>query len=198
MIQSLDKRAIKAVQRAQTRAEQHVRTVADKEIMKTYDISKKNLRSDKNLRRARQNTALGSMSMLRFSGNKIPLYRYNGTWPKEVMTKPDLVEVTTKYGRTLVHPGVTAKAHQKKGASSEKWKNAFVQTMPNPGKTHTGIFIRNGKKTSYGGDAIEEVMGSSYAQMLGGEEVLKKIEEGAQEVFQKRVVHELAWELSKK
>lgn len=177
----------KAVKSALPRAASSLRGESVRAIKTKYDISAANIRSKQNIS-IRYSYGNVSMAYIRFSGNKIPLYRYNGTSPKTPTFKDKTVFVDLNGTVKPVHPGVAASAHQLKGTSPTKFDNAFVAEMESG---HIGIFERTGGVTSSGGNQIRELMGSSVPQMLGSESVTAKLAESASKKFEERMEHEI-------
>ena len=179
----------KAVKSAMTRTVQNLRTNSGRVIRERYDISQKNIRADENIK-VSYTYLNGVQAHIIFWGHKIPLYRYGGAKPKE--PTPDVSRrVAAKInGKWLLsNPGVAASGHQLNSTSPTKFDDAFVARMKSG---HIGIFERTGDKTEKGGDAIEELMGSSVPTMLGNEEVERKLSEKAVEKFDERLNHEVS------
>ena len=179
----------KAVKSAMTRTVQNLRTNSGRVIRERYDISQKNIRADENIK-VSYTYQNGVQAQVIFWGHKIPLYRYGGAKPKE--PTPDVSRrVAAKInGKWLLsNPGVATSGHQLNSTSPTKFDNAFVARMKSG---HTGIFERTGDKTEKGGDAIEELMGSSVPTMLGNEEVERKLSEKSMETFEKRLNHDVS------
>lgn len=117
-----------------------------------------------------------------FNGNKLPLYKF---------------QVTPRSPGT----GRKVRAALKKGGGGT-FQHAFVAAMP---MGHTGVFERTGEqgiekrksKTRDGkgnkhSEKIKERMGLAVPQMVGNEEVVRKLEKEAQEMVDKRVEHEIS------
>lgn len=182
--------AEKAIKAALTRAASHLRTNAEKAVQERYDISKKNLRSDKNVGVKYVYSGGTVSAYINFSGVKIPLYRYGGASPKEPTPDkskgrvPAPINGVTK----MVYPGIAASGHQLKTSGVTHFEHAFTARMKSG---HVGIFERTGGATAAGGDEIKELMGSSFPQMLGNEEVAEKLSKEAYEKFEERLDHEI-------
>ncbi len=171
----------KAVKSAMTRAVSHLRTKSTERVQERYAISAKNLRTEKNIK-VRYKIGEGVTAEVIFSGNKIPLYRYDGTSPKEpTWNKNKLVSGCTGGGWKTLFAGMPAHAHVLKNTSPELFEHAFIATM---GNDHTGIFERNGS-------GLNELMGLSIPQMVGNEEVAEKLAQDASEKFEERMDHEV-------
>lgn len=177
----------KAVKSALPRAASSLRGESVKAIKTKYDISAANIRSKQSIS-IRYSYGSESAAYIRFSGKKIPLYRYNGTSPKIPTFQDKTVFVDLNGTVKPVRPGVAASAHQLKGTSPTKFDNAFVAEMESG---HIGIFERTGGVTSSGGNQIRELMGSSVPQMLGSESVTAKLAESASKKFEERMEHEI-------
>ena len=182
-----------AMKRAMQRATGHLRTQSTKEIRKKYDISRKDIRAEQNIKTSYRYFN-GIEARISFRGNKIPLFRYGGASPSQPTVNPDKQVAAIIDGKYhLVHPGVAASGHQLTATGVTKFEKAFVATVKagNSGKTHTGIFERNGKKAKNGGDAIHEIFGSSVSQMVGSDDVKESLGEQAMDKFEERLMHEV-------
>ena len=177
----------RAVKSAINRTATHVRANSTKAIQTRYAISAANIRSEENVKIGYR-YGNGITATVVFYGKKIPLWRYDGTTPKWPSYAENLVHARVHGQWKTVHPGVTARAHQLRSTSPGRLGPTFVATMKSG---HTGIFWRAGGSTRTGGDAIEELMGSSVPQMIGNEEVLQKISKEAAEKFEERLEHEV-------
>ncbi len=179
----------KAVRSALPRAASSLRSEAVKEIRKKYDISAANIRARHNVS-VKYTYGANSAAVVRFSGKKIPLHRYNGTSPVNPEYDSAKTAIAVINGvKKPVHPGVTASAHQLKGTSPKKIPGAFVAKMKSG---HIGIFKRTGGVTSSGSDEIRELQGSSVPQMLGSDEVETALGKRASDVFEQRMEHEIS------
>lgn len=177
-----------ALKSAAKRAVSYLRTQSTKEIRKRYDISRKNIRAEQNIR-VQYRYFNGVEAKITFSGNKIPLYRYGGSSPKEPTVNPDKTVMAIVNGNLrAVHPGIAATGHQLVSTGPTRFTNAFVARMKSG---HTGIFERNGGKTASGGAAISEIMGSSVPQMVGNEEVSEQLVEKTMGKLEERLEHEV-------
>ncbi len=195
LLAGIDGGAVRAVKSAMARTEQYIRTQSGKHVREKYAISQKNLRMDENIR-IHYEYDLRSLSVcVYYSDKKIPLYRYDGTRPKEpTQDKDKIVHAMITGEWYAVHPGIPARAHQLKSTGVTTFKNAFVATVEtgHEGIGHTGIFerferIKNGKKESY----IEEKKGSSVYQMMKNKDVAQGVVKAATEKFDERMEHEI-------
>lgn len=179
----------RAVKSALPRAASSLRGESVRAIRTKYDISVANIRSKQNIS-IRYSYGSESTAYIRFSGKKIPLYRYNGTSPKTpAVNEQKTVMINIDGTLKPVHPGVAASAHQLNGTSPTKFENAFIAKMPNSG--HIGIFERTGGVSSNGRDQIRELQGSSVPQMLGNESVQNQLADKASQKFEERMEHEI-------
>ena len=165
-----------AMKRAMARATAYLRTQSTREIRKKYDISRKAIRAEQNIK-VSYRYFNGVEAKISFRGNKIPLFRYGGASPSQ----------------PTVNPEKTAAGHQLLSTAPFKFDNAFVATVKagTGGKTHTGIFERTGGRMANGGAAIKEIMGSSVPQMVGGEDVAESLTDQAMDKFEERLIHEV-------
>lgn len=176
----------KALREAMTRATSKLRTASAAAIRERYAISTADIRANENVT-VQYNSRSGVQAWVTFSGNKIPLFRYDGASPTE--PTPDTshrVPAPGSEGWRLMYPGVAASGRQLKSTSPRKFQDAFVAGMASG---HTGIFERTGGKTSAGLDEIQEIMGSSVPQMLGNKETQEKLSKKAMEDFEARLDH---------
>lgn len=171
----------KAINSAMPRAVAELRKKSYERIRERYAISEKNIRSEETIKVSYQ-TGNGVIASVRFSGRKIPLYRFDGSRPKSpIYDKNDLVRGYTSKGWQMLPKGRPAYGHVLLGTSPALFEHAFTATMSND---HTGIFSRNGA-------GIEEIMGPSVAQMVGNEEVAEKLVKDASDKFEERIEHEI-------
>ena len=176
----------KAVKEALSRAAAHLRANSVKAIRERYAISAANIRANENVKIS-YNYQNGPTAAVMFYGKKIPLYRYDGAAPAQPTkdtSKRTMAMVNGEY--RWVHPGVAARGHQLKSTSPTQFADAFVARMESG---HVGIFERTGASTAKGGDAIEELMGSSVPQMLGSPEVAEKLAKESMLKFEERLDH---------
>lgn len=177
----------RAVQSAMNRTVSYIRTNSVRAIRQRYAISAGNLRANQNVT-VRYMHSNGVQAIITFRGQKIPLWRYDGASPKGPARTADLVRTRVKGQWKTVHPGVAAAGHQLKSTGPKRFGTAFVATMKSG---HTGIFRRTGGMTSTGGEELKEIMGSSFPQMIGNEEVLEKVSKEAGDKFEERLEHEI-------
>lgn len=183
----------RALKSATKRAVSFLRTQSTKEIRQRYDITRKAIRAEQNIR-VNYRYFNGVEARVSFRGNKIPLWRYGGSSPKTPTVNPDKTIMAIVNGNLRpVHPGIAAAGHQLLSTAPFKFDNAFVATVKagTGGKTHTGIFERTGGRMANGGAAIKEIMGSSVPQMVGGEDVAESLTDQAMDKFEERLVHEV-------
>lgn len=179
----------KAVNSAMSRTAQYVRTQASKRVRERYAISAGDLRTDSNVKiNYRYTPGAGVEASIRFSGRKIPLYRFSGASPKTPTQSPEIVNILINGRWVKAHPGVAASGHQLKDTAPTRFQNAFVAAF---GSGHIGIFERTGGVTAGGRDEIKELMGSSIPQMIGNEEVLESLAKDATDKFDERLAHEV-------
>lgn len=179
----------KALQSAMRRTAQHVRTETGRAVRKRYAITNADLRMDTAARLSyRYAPGSGVTAEIKYSGRKIPLYRYEGASPKLPTYSGDLVVAMVNGQFRHVHPGVAARGHQLRGTSPTTFHDAFVARFKSG---HIGIFERTGGVTASGADEIKEIMGSSIPQMVGSDEVLRALSRDAAETFDKRIGHEV-------
>ena len=172
----------KAIKSAMSRAVSGLRSNTVKAIREQYAISAAAIRANENVT-VRYTHQDGVQAFIRFAGNKIPLYRYDGTRPIE--PTPDtgrLIRAQIHEKWLQVHPSVPAYGHQLKNTASALFEDAFVARM---GSGHIGIFKRDhtGK--------VKEVMGSSVPQMMGRTEVEDRLSDEAMKKFEERLPHEV-------
>lgn len=172
----------KAVKGALQRSLSHLRAQSAKEIRKKYAIGIASIRANQNIKTDYKYGGGVITATITFNGNKIPLYRYDGASPKVPTVQKDRFTYVDIGGTVKrVHPGVAARGHQFTSTSPTRFDNAFVAQMKSG---HIGIFERDG-------ESIQEMMGSSVAQMVGNEEVRDTLVEQAYEKFDERLDHEM-------
>lgn len=174
----------KALRAAMTESTRYLRANAAKAVGEEYAISEAAVRAEKNVS-VRYTFSGGVQAFVTFRGNKIPLYRYDGTSPA-VPRRDTARRVKAIIGGQwrLVNPSLPVSAHQRRDTAPKLFRSAFVEVMSNG---HAGIFARNGEETKSGGHAISEVMGKSVPQMLGSRKVAEKLTAEAMEKFEERL-----------
>lgn len=184
----------KAVRSAMARAASQLRTNSAKAARERYDISAANIRDSENasISYSYQN---GVQAVIRFAGQRIPLFRFGGASPKVPTQSTNQsfgVMIGTGAGGEGVwrylRPSIPARGHVLKSTSPTQFSRAFVAKMPSG---HIGIFERTGGMTSNQKDEIEELFGPSVPQMLGNEEVRERMAQDAMEKFEERLDHEV-------
>lgn len=172
----------KAIKSAMSRAVSGLRSNTVKAIREQYAISAAAIRANENVT-VRYTHQDGLQAFIRFAGNKIPLYRYDGTRPIEPTPDTGRLIRTQIHEKWLqVHPSVPAYGHQLKNTAPALFEDAFVARM---GSGHIGIFKRDhtGK--------VKEVMGSSVPQMMGRTEVEDRLSDETMKKFEERLPHEV-------
>ena len=178
----------RALKSATKRAVSFLRTQSTKEIRQRYDITRKDIRAEQNIR-VNYRYFNGIEARVSFRGNKIPLWRYGGSSPKTPTVNPDKTVMAIVNGNLRpVHPGIAAAGHQLVSTSPTTFSRAFVAQMKSG---HIGIFERTGGKTATGDAEIKELMGSSVPQMVGDDEVKERLGDQAMEKFEERLMHEV-------
>lgn len=133
----------RALKSATKRAVSFLRTQSTKEIRQRYDLTRKNIRAEQNIR-VSYRYFNGIEARITFRGNKIPLFRYGGSSPKTPTVNPDKTIMAIVNGNLRpVHPGVAAAGHQLVSTSPTTFSRAFVAQMKSG---HIGIFERTGGK----------------------------------------------------
>lgn len=169
-----------------SRATGTVRKTTLEGITSVYDIKAKDVRDRKNttINLRTRKAEGGIVGEVKFSGGKIPLYRF-GVTPKQ--PKIQGTKVPVKFGDTwvMVAPSAPVKARQRKDKPFVKFDNAFITTTRSG---HTGMFERDG----LGRLPVTEFMGASTPQMAENSVVLEKVEAAAVETIVKRTEHEIS------
>lgn len=187
----------KAVRSAAKRVESYLKYASAKEIRDRYAIYHKTVR-DEETAKVSYSFENGLELNVRFSGYKIPLYRFMGSAPK-VPTKdtsrrfPVAIDATYPLGvRKLkwrsLYPSVAAQGHVLKSTAPYRFERAFVAKMSNG---HIGIWERTGLTTKRDKAEIEELYGPSVPQMLGNDEVANRVMDDAHKKFDERLDHEI-------
>lgn len=177
----------KAVHAAMERATDHMRTISSRKIREVYAITDSNIRAAQNVKTRYSYKGRSLTAEVEFSGNKIPLYRYNGASPAAPTADTSRKINALLNGWVQVHPAVAAAGHQLKGTAPTRFDNAFVAKFSSG---HIGIFERTGSMTNTGRDQLKELMGSSVPQMLGKEEVQESVVKAGMEKFEERLEQE--------
>lgn len=146
------------------------RTKAGQAIRKTYAIDSAGLRTNTTIT-LKYASGYNSEASIRYSGNKIPLYRFNVS-PKMAPSKGVVsAGVLRSSGRTPFH-------------------DAFIQRMKSG---HVGMLERDTDKRL----PISELMAVSVAQMAERAEVLEATEQAAQEKVNTTLEQEISRILNK-
>lgn len=177
----------RAVRSAMSKAVARLQRSNVKAVRERYAISAVNIRENENVQ-VTYTYDSGVQAYVRFGGQRIPLYRFDGATPSQPTrdTSGRLPVMTGEDHWRLVYPSVPAAGHVLKGTSPTRFESAFVARMPNG---HVGIYERTGGMTSGGKDEIEELFGPSVPQMLGSEAVEKVLVDDAMQSFEKDLNH---------
>lgn len=177
----------RAVRSAMSKAVARLQRSNVKAVRERYAISAANIRENENVQ-VTYTYDSGVQAYVRFGGQRIPLYRFDGATPSQPTrdTSGRLPVMTGEDHWRLVFPSVSASGHVLKGTSPTRFESAFVARMPNG---HVGIYERTGGMTSGGKDEIEELFGPSVPQMLGSETVEKALVDDAMQSFEKDLNH---------
>jgi len=153
----------KAINRAAKRAADSARTESTRQIASEYTLPTPEIRKTI---KTRNLSPVGAAMQITSSPFALP--KFKGTLPKEVMPpKKGPVKVENKRG------------------SSDELSDAFVSIMPNG---HKGVFERS-TEAQY---PISQLFGPSTTGMFkANENVNESVTEKAQEIFDKRIIHEL-------
>lgn len=180
----------KAVRSAMSRAVARLRSSNVKAVRERYAISAANIRESENVQVSYSYDS-GVQAFVRFSGARIPLFRFDGASPHQPTrdTSGRLPVMSGENHWRLMYPSVAAAGHVLKDTSPYSFEKAFVARMGSTG--HIGIFERTGGMTSNGKDEIEELFGPSVPQMLGSEDVEKALAEDAMKSFEKDLDHDV-------
>lgn len=171
MLAGIPKGVDKAIKSAMSRAASHLQTISGRTIRERYAISQANIRANENIR-IKYKYQDGVQAEVIFSGQRIPLYRFDGAAPKQPTKDASAARGPVKIGGVgwrYAYPSVPARGHVLKSTSPYSFVHAFVANMHSTG--HTGIFERTGGKTSSGMDELKELFGPAVPQMLGSQEV---------------------------
>lgn len=179
----------KALRSATDKAVKRLQKSNVKAVRERYAISAANIRDNENVRVSYSYNG-GVQASVRFGGERIPLFRFDGASPHQP-TKDTSGRDPVMNGEDhwrLMYPSVAASGHVLKSTLPTTFEQAFVARM----KTgHVGIFERTGGMTSNDKDEIEELFGPSVPQMLGSEDVEKTLATEAMASFEKDLDHSI-------
>lgn len=162
----------KAVRRAAGKAAARLRRANVQAVRERYAISAANIRENENVQVSYSYDG-GVQAYVRFSGARIPLFRFDGAAPRQpAQDAGRRVPVQTGAGWRLMAPGLPASGHVLKATAPYQFAEAFVARMSSG---HTGIFERTGGRTANGRDEIQELYGPSVPQMLGSQTVAETL-----------------------
>ncbi len=153
----------RAMASAINRAAQSGRTEAVKKVRERYIVKASTVREPLKIERASSSSPIAT---LRAAGSVIPLSKF-----KIRPSKPTPGKLTP----------VSATVIKGKGGTISK---AFVARMP---AGHVGVYRRKGRPRL----PIMELYGPSAPQMIGNEEVMRALEEKAQQTLDERMEHEI-------
>ncbi len=177
----------KALRSATSRAAARLRSANVQAVRERYAISAANIRENENVQITYSYNS-GVQAFVRFGGERIPLYRFDGASPSQP-TRDTSARLPVMAGEDhwrMMYPSVPAAGHVLKRTSPRSFSHAFVARMKSG---HVGIFERTGGMTSNGKDELEELFGPSVPQMLGNEEVEEKLAAEAMGTFEKELDH---------
>jgi hypothetical protein len=169
VVRALGPAANQATARALNRAIAGVRTDSVREVRKEYSVAPAAVRKSFRVHRAKR----GFLEAEAVStGGRIPLVKFGARPSSPGKRKPRIgVSVQVKRARKVV-PG------------------SFVARMKSG---HVGMFTRDGD----GRLPISQKFGLSVPEMIGNDEVMARIQAGADDRFNKNLAHELDFALSK-
>jgi len=153
----------KAMASAINRAAQSGRTAAVKKVRERYYIKASTIREPLKIERASPSSP---MAILRAAGRVISLSKFKIRPTAPTPGKPKTVVATVVKGQ---------------GGAIQR---AFVARMP---AGHIGVYRRKGGPRL----PIIELYGPSVPQMVGNEEVIRTLEEKAQQTLDERMEHEI-------
>ncbi len=154
----------KAIYNVLNRAVGTVKSVASKEVRKTYKIKQGDLTSNQNIKVVRAGPSKLEAA-ISFGGNLIPLIKFNVT-PKQPQRKRVSASVLNSGGKTqLIH--------------------AYVANL---GKYGVGVFERQTSAR----DSSKQLYGPSTAHMVENDNVLNSIQAAAMDTIDKRIEHEIS------
>ena len=189
----------KAVKSAASRTETHLKSSSTKAVAERYAVTAATIRAEENVE-VSYSFAQGAQVNIIFSGYKIPLYRFAGASPKnparDMSRRVGIMfgsSLDTKTGDDvfkwrLVHPSLPASGHALKSTAPYRFQDAFTAHFKSG---HTGIFERTNEMSKHDREQIQELYGPSVPQMLGNDEVAKKVADDTMEYFDKRMEHEI-------
>lgn len=185
----LPKEVDAAAKSALKRSAEHLKSESKKEVAKVYDISKRELDANASSNVSYVRDGNDFTAYISFSGQKIPLFKYGGASPKSDENRQAKIVRIMRGGKMVsVHPSFSATGHQMRGTPSASLGNAFTAKMKSG---HIGIFRRTGGSQEDWGLPIQEIMGSSFPQMVGNTGVSEELIKGAADTFENRFEHEL-------
>lgn len=183
----------KAMRSAMAKAVKRLQSSNVKAVRERYAISAANIRENENVQVSYSYDS-GVQASVRFGGERIPLFRFDGAAPSQPTKDTGRFNLIMKGENAagegkwfLFHPSIPASGHVLKSTSPYSFEKAFVARMGSTG--HLGIFERTGGMTSNNKDEIEELFGPSVPQMLGSEDVEKRLADEAIQSFEKDLDH---------
>ena len=181
LLRAMGREAEKPLAKALNRGIQGMRTDLVDGAREHYNVKAKTVRSSITTTKARKSSGSQAKRLdarINVSGSTLPLYSFGPRPRKPTPQKPPRV-------------GVSVQVMQ--GAGRSKIPGAFIADLPTRGR---GVYRRAGKAGSQ--DKLIALHSLSVPQMVDHEDVLKRVQAGAQERFSKNLEHEIDYILSQK
>ena len=130
----------KALRSATSRAAARLRSANVQAVRERYAISASNIRENENVQVTYSYNS-GVQAFVRFGGERIPLYRFDGASPSQPTrdTGARLPVMSGEDHWRMMYPSVPAAGHVLKSTSPRSFSHAFVARMKSG---HVGIFER--------------------------------------------------------
>lgn len=162
ILAGVNKGAERALSNSINRGLSRVKTGAVKRVKEVYTVQNSAFANAANIKTVKANT--GNLSgFISFSGHKIPLYKFSVT-PKDTETRKQVRAAVKKGGGTAFEHAFIAEINGRMGIFERKTSSRFP---------------------------VEEKMGLAAAQMVRNEKIIEPLEKETQELFNKRLEHEI-------
>lgn len=180
VLRTLGRKAEKPLAKALNRGIQGMRTDLVDGAREHYNVKAKTVRGSISVTRARAHTARQSRRLdarINVSGSTLPLYSFGPRPRRPTPQRPPRVGVSVQV---------------MKSSGRKKIPGSFIADLPTRGR---GLYWRAGKAGSK--DKLIALHSLSVPQMVDHEDVLERVENGAQDRFTRNLEHEIDYTLSK-
>jgi hypothetical protein len=172
--------AAKAIAAALSRALPAAKNAAESGIERVYNVKRTDYRGHSTITTRIETQGNMPVGYIKFHGTQLPLYRFSVS-PTVPTYSKERGSVLTSQGWKRVFKSMPVSAKIRRDGAMQKSGSAFIALMESG---HIGVFDRVG-------NAIQERMGLSAEQMVDNKEIRDDVLKTAEDVFDKRIDHEI-------